>query len=393
MRYQSAQQAAERLNVTTRAVQKWAKEGKIPGAYKHGRDWMIPENCHHPGSRYGINEEGVAIVVDTPLPFMQIESNEKSAKEYISSIEDAQRRDIALGEYYYYKGYVEKASEILEPYFYSDNPANRCTALLISAFANLLHEHINKTEMCLTFLQDILQSGFKTKSTDELYALGSVVATTVAVQLHDDLDGIPDIENYVKYLNEALKLFACYLMAHKVYLQRDYSRSLGIANTALMCNKREYAIPMAYLHLMAAIDLINMHKNDEALKRLEMSWELVKSESFIMLYVEHYNMMCGMCEAFFKQKYPEVYAEIISLVKTVSVGLSKIHNKRTGRTVALNLTAMEFTIAMLFSRGWRTKEIAAHMQLSESTIKNNIQRVYEKLSINSRRDLEQYMTK
>ena len=45
MAFQTAKEAADRLGVTIRAVQKWAKEGKLDGAKKVGRDWMIPEEA------------------------------------------------------------------------------------------------------------------------------------------------------------------------------------------------------------------------------------------------------------------------------------------------------------------------------------------------------------
>ena len=42
MKYETVKEAAERLGVTARTVQKWAAAGKIPGAMKVGRDWQIP---------------------------------------------------------------------------------------------------------------------------------------------------------------------------------------------------------------------------------------------------------------------------------------------------------------------------------------------------------------
>jgi len=42
MNFETVAQAAARLGVTVRAVQKWAKEGKLEGAQKMGRDWMVP---------------------------------------------------------------------------------------------------------------------------------------------------------------------------------------------------------------------------------------------------------------------------------------------------------------------------------------------------------------
>ena len=40
MKYETVKEAAERLGVTARTVQKWAAAGKIPGAMKAGRDWQ-----------------------------------------------------------------------------------------------------------------------------------------------------------------------------------------------------------------------------------------------------------------------------------------------------------------------------------------------------------------
>ena len=48
---------------------------------------------------------------------------------------------------------------------------------------------------------------------------------------------------------------------------------------------------------------------------------------------------------------------------------------------------------MLYNRGWRMKEIATHLELSERTVKNYMQVVYEKLGINNKRELEKFMLK
>lgn len=71
----------------------------------------------------------------------------------------------------------------------------------------------------------------------------------------------------------------------------------------------------------------------------------------------------------------------------------KVYNDRNEGILAQNLTHTEFTIAMLYSRNWRAKEIAAHMELSERTIMNYIAVIYGKLHINSKKELEKFMLK
>ena len=44
MKYISAADAAKKLNITVRRLQQQCAEGKIPGAKKDGRRWLVPQN-------------------------------------------------------------------------------------------------------------------------------------------------------------------------------------------------------------------------------------------------------------------------------------------------------------------------------------------------------------
>lgn len=44
----SARQLARRWNVFPFAIQKWAREGKLPGAYRDGLLWMFPPDVQPP---------------------------------------------------------------------------------------------------------------------------------------------------------------------------------------------------------------------------------------------------------------------------------------------------------------------------------------------------------
>ena len=50
MVYLSCSDAAKAMGITTRRIQQMCKQGKIPGALKEGRNWLIPENAVLPGS-------------------------------------------------------------------------------------------------------------------------------------------------------------------------------------------------------------------------------------------------------------------------------------------------------------------------------------------------------
>lgn len=46
--YSTIKEIAEKWELTTRRVQKMCSDGRIPGASKLGRDWIIPKNAERP---------------------------------------------------------------------------------------------------------------------------------------------------------------------------------------------------------------------------------------------------------------------------------------------------------------------------------------------------------
>ncbi|MGN0184632.1 MAG: helix-turn-helix transcriptional regulator, partial [Aristaeellaceae bacterium] len=106
---------------------------------------------------------------------------------------------------------------------------------------------------------------------------------------------------------------------------------------------------------------------------------------------EHHGLLQGMIERFFQKDDPEAFEKIIAITYSFSAGWRKIHNPIARHEGADNLTTTEFTIAMLYNRGWTAKEIAAYMNLSPRTITNTIQVIYQKLGISGKRELGQFM--
>lgn len=54
------------------------------------------------------------------------------------------------------------------------------------------------------------------------------------------------------------------------------------------------------------------------------------------------------------------------------------------------LTAREREITRLVSQGWRNKEIAGALDISEQTVKNNLRQVFDKVGVSDRVSLALY---
>ena len=69
--YVQLKQVAERWNISVRRVQTLCSDGRIKGAVRAGRDWMIPENAERPSdarTKAGRQDQAVNSTADMPMP-------------------------------------------------------------------------------------------------------------------------------------------------------------------------------------------------------------------------------------------------------------------------------------------------------------------------------------
>lgn len=385
MTFESAEKAAKRMGVTIRAIQKWAKEGRIPYAYKEGRDWKIPVSAKKPGEvRFGETR------YHEPMPIVHIFAPGK-AMDYIESIEDPDDRAMALCEYHYMRGDFKECTIIAEPYMDSENPVLRSTSALFCVFSNLCRGHLVKSHHAAAVIHNTLEEVTGGNYPKETFASCLLCAKFLKVQLHLPLDDLKKMEHQMRYLDEGVRLMACYLLAHIAYLEKDYERALGIAETALAFASEDILVPQIYLGIVATMALVNLKRIEDAREALHYAWHAAKQDGFFVPFVEHYNLLQGMVEKEFKNVYPQDLEKIRQVAKDFNESWYKVYNEKSNYKVAENLTPTEFTVAMLYSRNWRAKEIAEHMELSERTIMNYITLVYDKLQINSKKELCGFM--
>lgn len=377
----------------------WAASGKIHGAIKHGKAWLIPKDAKpldtvdtdsetkENGIRdvYRITPFRVALpLLNSPYPIGKV-------REHIHAFPDADDRNIALGEYFFFCGRADESVEILEPYLDSHDPSLRYSANLICAFANLSRGHIHLARFAMNNLQEQVRAGLKSDAPPQFHAMGIFTAHAASVLLHLPTPSIPALDEYLAYLPGGLKLYACYILAHRAYLEKDYNKCLTIADLGLALCPQSYPIAAIYVHIVAAMALVNLKCIEEAKQHIDSAWRLAKPDGILEPFGEHHGLLQGLIEVYFKNENPVELERIIKITYAFSAGWRKIHNPDTKHEVADNLTTTEFTVAMLYHRGWLKKEIAAHMDITYNTVDSHIKSIYNKLGINTREELGQYM--
>ncbi len=387
MKFETASQTAIRLGVNIRTVQKWAKQGKLKGAEKVGRDWMIPENAM-PSDEQPVNNDTVSGLF---MPLAMSYSSLGNAKEFIKKIENEDERKIALGEYYYHKGECEKAVITLEEYLDSEADNYRFAASIICFFSYLSLGHKHQAQYTLNSLDEQLRKIYNMEQKENIAAKGVFTCCLLSTRLHFTSDRIPSLEGHVNHLKDGVKALALYLIAYQAYLDKDYSRAYGIAEATLIVCPQEFTVALIHIHIISAVSLMNLTKVKKAKEHLVKAWEIASADEFYQPFAEHHSVLHGLLESYIKKEHPEEFAHIIENAKNYGKSWKTLYNELNNKTVAEELTTTEFVVATLYYHNWRIKEIADHMHLSERTIKNYLQIIYQKLGINGKKGLEEYM--
>ena len=311
--------------------------------------------------------------------------------EFIESIDDVPQKEMAYAEYYYFSGRHEKAVEYAEMYLNCEDIMLKLSASLIYTFANLSLDRIHSARFGLERLKEYLKEAMLEETDKKTRACCVFVATAAHTLLHIPVGDLPPLAEYLSEFTKGMQLWGAYVLAHKAYLVKDYQRSLGIVQTCLMTCSKVYPIAMIYLNLVVAMDLMNLKETDKAKVYFMKVWEISRPDNLIEGIGEHHGLLQGLIEACMKKDYPEDYARIIDITYKFSAGWRRIHNPDTNEDVADNLTTTEFTIAMLANRGWTNKEISEYLEITTRTVKQHLTCVFNKLNIENRKQLKNFM--
>ena len=332
MNYESSWQAADRLGVSIHTIQKWARENRIPGAMRRGRLWMIPvdfvptdrQEAQPKHEETQFTNDGWPIRIAMPL--MNSAYPVGMCREFIEGIPDKDDRAIAWGEYDYYSGQAEQAAKAMEPYQDSADPMLRNTANLVGFFANFTRGDTHRAMRAFERLLADLQKELQAQPSPLLHAIGALAVTTASVLLHLPVASDVDLRQCISCLPDGMKLWACYLLAHKTYLEKNYSGSLAIAELALSMIPKLYPVPTIYVHLVAAMDLMSLKCVEEARQHVAQAWTLAQPDGLIEPFGEHHGLLQGMIESFFQKDDPEAFQKIIAITYSFSAGWLRARN-------------------------------------------------------------------
>ena len=399
MKLITVKEAAQRWGVTPRRVQSLCKEGKIKGATRWERTWMIPDYAVLPNKH---NEKELTLPMPKKSPFLDMTNlyKEVGTAENVSSLLENNPEAKALfdAQIAYRRGEIDKVYDRAR-YFLSSRSGFYAIigGGMLLALCAIWKGDINLWNEAK---QHICEAPCESKSEREIISLALAITDSTVYDNKDypewftrgsfttlPADSHPSAKVfYVKYL---------YMTAFEIASkQTEMVGVQGLSLMKLIPNTIEplitqavvdkTIIPEIFLRLSCAVAYHNSGERDLAIFHIDKALDLALADGLYGIIVEYVRHFDGLLEQRLELKAPQAVVAIKELYQIYSIGWARLSGAVRNRYVASNLTVREREVAKLAAFGFTTKEISNMLFISESTVKQTVLKVVQKTGVKDR---------
>lgn len=391
MEYISAKEAAERWGIQVRGVQELCKAGRIQGAFKFERSWMIPASAKKP---------------EDPRRTARRSAREISYGDYPSLIAYCTRMSpgslsgIPIGisspaairqfnaEQLYYTGELDACRDMLR-----DGGADPET--LLSRLSLMLPLSIclgetqtfNDTLAALHGLIDQDSGSVCSRAARLLHsctALGLYMPHFVPEWIRDgQFAGLP----------AELIPFAIYTRSKYLLTAKREAEAKAAAETALSFLPVEsgFSLIHLYLRLICSAALCaagDMHASEAHLRE---TMSLAMPYDYVIPFTEFLTLHSGLIESVSQQEYPEQYRRVIQLWTRCWKNWMAVRGRLTMSSATAILSNREHHLARLLADDLTYAEAAERLGMSVGSVKNMASVIYAKLHVGGKTELKNYV--
>lgn len=406
MDYLKIEDVAKKWGLSTRRVQSLCSQGRIEGAIRFGRDWMIPQNTKRPidgRTKAGRKDTADLLNIDMPFPrktpflhMSDLYSVPGSAEECIESLFDNHEAKVLFAaEIAYSKGEINKVYESAN---YLLNKHSGFYAMLsagmLLALCAIWHGDLSlwrKAKM------HIAEAPAKTDNDRDIMAL----AITAVDSMLYDVTSFPEwfkigcFEPLHKDTLPAAKVFyAKYLYAAAYAVATKELELQGVKGLSFMSILPYGIEPMIsqamadnaiiaemYLRLTCAAIYHNNGNDEQAIRHIDRAITLALPDKLYGLLAEYCRVLGYLLERQLTQVDQGAWNEVKKLYKVYNEGWSKLSGSVRGKTIITTLSKREREVAKLASFGMQNSEIAEKLNMSLSGVKQAIRIVSEKTGV------------
>ena len=401
--YLTVKDTAEKWGVTLRRVQGLCNEGKVKGAIRFGRAWMIPVYAVLPGGAK-INEEP-HLPMPKKSPFLDMTSLYSVAGTADECVEmlvnNPEAYALFEAQIDYRRGDIDRVYRKAR-YFLSSH----------SGFYAILGGSM-LLAMCAIWKGDIklwreakrhlFEAPAKTPAERDIILLTLAIVDS-SVYHNSDYPSWFTVGNFELLppdSHPAAKVFYAkylYMAAYGVASKQIKIEGVqGLALMKMLPNTLEPMITQAVvdktllteicLRLSAAVSYYNTGDKKKAIEYIDKAVELALPDKLYGLLAEYLRHFDGLLENRVALVDSSAAEKVAALYKIYSDGWNKLVSDVRNRNIVKDLTPREREISKLSVFGFSVKEIAAMLGISESTVKQTLLRAIQKAKIVDRSQL------
>ena len=399
MDYISIDEAAKKWGLSKRFVQVLCANGRIEGATRLGRAWMVPHNAKKPidgrtKAARSKRDADMPLPRKTPFLYMtDLYNTPGPADEVGESLAfNHEARVLFDAEVAYSRGEIDKVYDIANYLLHKHSGfyAIQSAGMLLAQCAiwkgdiNMWRKakvHIAEAPAKNDYDRDVIQLAisavdimvYNVESFPEWFTKGRFDP------IHKDAYPAATVY-YAKYLYALGYAVAMGLVkvegTQGLYIMSVISFSVepmiswARANNTIMAE--------IYLRLTCAAIYHNCGKDEDAIYHIDKAIELALPDKFYGVLAEYCRALDTLMEKRLSLIDEEAWKEVKKLYKIYNEGWSKLSGAVRGKTILTTLSDKEREVAKLAAFGMGNQEIADHLHISLSVVKQAVRIVSEK---------------
>lgn len=402
MEYVRIDEISKAWGIGVRRVQLLCSEGKITGAMRFGRDWMIPSDAKKPTdgrTKAGRMMQSDDMPMPRKTPFLYMSDLYRTAGDadkvgaQLSYNHEAQV--LFEAEVAYSRGNIDKvydsASYLLGKHsgFYA----------VLSAGMLLAMCAIWKGDIEMWRKAKVHISEAPAKSDDDRDVM-QLAISAVDIMLYN-VENFPEwfkigcFEPLHKDAFPAAKVYyAKYLYAIAYAVATDVIKLEGVQGLSLMstipstieplicwANANSTIMSEIYLRLTCAAVYHNSGQDERAIKHIDRAISLALPDRLYGTLAEYCRVLDTLMEKRLTLVDESVWLKVKELYKTYNLGWSALSGAVRGRVIVTSLTTKQREIAKLAAFGMSNKEIAAKLDMSLAGVKQALVAITDKTGV------------
>ena len=428
--YRKASETAERWGISLHRVQELCKMGRIEGACKFGKSWMIPVDAQKPsdarcraakthaeppvGATVGATV-GASVGAPPSLPMPRkspflnmtnLYTAPGTADRVIASLsENPEAQALCAAEFAYCRGEIDKvtvhAREFLLSHsgFYAVNAGGMLLALAAMWKGDIRLYREAKVHIC--------EAPAKTDGDRDIMAL-SLACINTAVR---DIANYPEWFRYGQFerlhpdSHPAAKVF--YVRFFIIAAQEQAKGVIKFPDVTGMGLMRvipyiteplisrvvaeRLVIPELYLRMLVAVAYHQLGEDARAIPHLDKAIDLALPDRLLGLLAEHRRNLDSLLDDRLRLKDEAALEELKRLHSGLIEGWTRLHNSLLSGNVSRALTIREREIGRLAAFGLSNEQIAEQLYITVDAVKKSIFRIMNKTGVGKREEIGAYV--